>query len=81
MGLHEEQKEPLSDVHVMGLNVTSRLAVAKEGFGKIKCWLDSEADETPEYADAAFAVVEWDFGGFTTIPLSEWKEELTVKPN
>jgi hypothetical protein len=64
--------EPLSDVHVLAINATKRVAVAEEGLGDIRCFLDFEGDEQDTPKDARWAVIEWRFGGWTTVPMDDY---------
>jgi hypothetical protein len=62
----------LPDVHVLAINITQRIAVAEEGLGDIHNFLDEFADETDDVQNAKWVVVEWRFGGWTSIPMDDY---------
>lgn len=63
----------LPDLHVIALNTTIRLVVAEEGLGKIINYIDAEGDETTDVAEAEYAIVEWQFGGYSNLKLEEYE--------
>ena len=62
----------LPDVHVLAINITQRIAVAEEGLGDIRTFLDEFADETDDVQKAKWVVVEWRDGGWTSIPMDDY---------
>lgn len=62
----------LDDVHVLAINITKRLAVAEEGLGDIRNFLDGAGQDIDTPDNAHWAVVEWRFGGWTSIPIDEY---------
>lgn len=62
----------LSDVHVIAINITKRLCVAEEGLGDIRNFLDHDGDDQDGPDGAKFAVVEWRFGGWSSIIMDEY---------
>lgn len=65
-------RSELPDVHVLAINIPKRLAVADEGLGDIRNFLDKNGFETEDPKDAEWVVVEWRFGGWTSIPVDEY---------
>lgn len=66
----------LPEVHVIAINVSKRAAVAEEGMGDIRCFLDKEGDETPHLDEASFAVIEWQFGGWSTVEMDDYHSPI-----
>lgn len=65
------------EVIVQAINITKRLAVAEQGIGDIRCFLDDEGEETDEAPtetnSVMFAVIEWRFGGWTTVEVDDYE--------
>lgn len=64
--------DELPDVHVIAINITKRLVVSEEGLGDIRNFLDEHGDDTDSPDGARWCVVEWRFGGWTSIVMDEY---------
>lgn len=63
----------LDDVHITAINRNNRIAVAEEGLGEITCFLDDDHEETEDPEEWVYAVIEWEFGGYTVTPLDDYE--------
>lgn len=69
-----DDTDELPEIHILAINTTQRLAIAEEGLGDIRSFLDDEWDEVENKEEAAHASIEWRFGGWSTVDLDDYED-------
>lgn len=67
----------LENVEIEAINLGEMVALSSHGIGRVTLLLDDEGDETEVVEEAVVAVVEWEAGGWSSIPLDifDWSDD------